>query len=206
MTKNLFLQDSNNDHNTKDSFGIHTKIAETITDIAKNETLLKSSFNLGLFGSWGSGKSYIVDKIISNLKEDYITFYVDVWKYVGHPLMRSILFDIDSQLKEKQLDVYKDGYIDKNKETLEKKLYAESEFNEEIKLDWQEIWQKIKPILISLLIISGIILIISMICYFNGNSWLKALSIPIFSGLGFVTAFCISIKITAKESCKNCIL
>lgn len=120
MTKNLFLQDSNNDHNTKDSFGIHTKIAETITDIAKNETLLNASFNLGLFGSWGSGKSYIVDKIISNLKEDYITFYVDVWKYVGHPLMRSILFDIDSQLKEKQLDVYKDGYIDKNKETLEK--------------------------------------------------------------------------------------
>ena len=101
MTKNLFLQDSNNNHNAKDSFGIHTKIAETITDIAKNETLLKSSFNLGLFGSWGSGKSYIVDKIISNLKEDYITFYVDVWKYVGHPLMRSILFDIDSQLKEK---------------------------------------------------------------------------------------------------------
>lgn len=103
MTKNLFLQDSNNDHNTKDSFGIHTKIAETVTDIAKNETLLKSSFNLGLFGSWGSGKSYIVDKIIRNLKEDYITFYVDVWKYVGHPLMRSILFDIDSQLKEKQI-------------------------------------------------------------------------------------------------------
>ena len=188
MTKNLFLQDSNNNHNAKDSFGIHTKIAETITDIAKNETLLKSSFNLGLFGSWGSGKSYIVDKIISNLKEDYITFYVDVWKYVGHPLMRSILFDIDSQLKAKQLDVYKDGYIDKNKETLEKKLYAESEFNEEIKLDWQEIWQKIKPILISLLIISGIILIISIICYFNDNSWLKSLSIPIFSGLGFVTA------------------
>lgn len=188
MTKNLFLQDSNNDHNTKDSFGIHTKIAETITDIAKNETLLKASFNLGLFGSWGSGKSYIVDKIISNLKEDYITFYVDVWKYVGHPLMRSILFDIDSQLKEKQLDVYKNGYIDKNKETLEKKLYAESEFNEEIKLDWQEIWQKIKPILISLSIISGIILIISMFCYFNDNSWLKSLSIPIFSGLGFVTA------------------
>lgn len=187
MTKNLFLQDSNNDHNTKDSFGIHTKIAETITDIAKNETLLKSSFNLGLFGSWGSGKSYIVDKIIRNLKEDYITFYVDVWKYVGHPLMRSILFDIDSQLKEKQLDVYKNGYIDKNKETLEKKLYAESEFKEEIDLNWQEICQKISPIIKLLIITLVIIFLISLSCLVWGNKWLKALSIPIFSGTGFVT-------------------
>lgn len=104
MVKTLFLHDSNNIKEVKDSFGIHTKISKTIMDIANNESLNKCSFNLGLFGSWGSGKSFIINNIIDELQDSYAIFYIDVWKYVGHPLMRSILFDIDTQLKHKKLE------------------------------------------------------------------------------------------------------
>lgn len=51
MDKVLFLHDSNNINKVKDSFSVHTKISETIVDIANNESLNKCSFNLGLFGS-----------------------------------------------------------------------------------------------------------------------------------------------------------
>ena len=110
MVKTLFLHDSNNIKKVKDSFGIHSKIAETIIDIVNNEELNDCSFNIGLFGSWGSGKSYIINNRVEKLKENYAVFYIDVWKYVGHPLMRSILFDIDTQLKHMDLNKYKKGY------------------------------------------------------------------------------------------------
>lgn len=194
MAKTLFLHDSNNIKKVKDSFGIHTKISETIVDIAKNESLNKCSFNLGLFGSWGSGKSFIINNIIDELKDSYAIFYIDVWKYVGHPLMRSILFDIDTQLKHKKLDKYEKGYIDENDNSLEKLLYADTDFEEEIGLKWNEISNKLKPIVGKLLWAAIIICVCSAICYFCGNDWLKSLSIPIFSGLGFISAPLILIK------------
>ena len=126
MVKTLFLHDSNNIKEVKDSFGIHTKIAKTIVEIANNESLNMCSFNLGLFGSWGSGKSYIINNIIKELKDNYAVFCIDVWKYVGHPLMRSILFDINQQLKDIKLGLYDDGYINDKGNSLEKLLYTDT--------------------------------------------------------------------------------
>lgn len=194
MVKTLFLHDSNNIKEVKDSFGIHTKISETIVDIADNESLNKCSFNLGLFGSWGSGKSFIINNIIEELNDKYAVFYIDVWKYVGHPLMRSVLFDIDAQLKTKKLGIYSKGYIDENDNFLEQLLYADSDFEEEIDLKWNEISNKLKPIIGKLLWAVIFICVCSAICHFWGNDWLKSLSVPIFSGLGFISAPLILIK------------
>jgi len=188
MVKILFLHDSNNIKDVKDSFGIHSKIAKTIVDIANNEELSNCSFNLGLFGSWGSGKSYIINSIIEKLKDNYAVFNIDVWKYVGHPLMRSILFDIDTQLKNDKFGIYNDGYIDKNDNSLEKLLYADTDFEEEIDLKWNEICQKLKPILNLLIFVVLLVATFSIICFCFGNEWVKSLSIPIFSGLGFISA------------------
>lgn len=199
MVKTLFLHDSNNIKEVKDSFGIHTKISKTIMDIANNESLNKCSFNLGLFGSWGSGKSFIINNIIDELQDSYAIFYIDVWKYVGHPLMRSILFDIDTQLKHKKLDKYEKGYIDENDNSLEKLLYADTDFEEEIDLKWNEISNKFKPIIGELLLVAIIICVCSAICHFRGNDWLKSLSIPIFSGLGFISAPLILIKLFENQ-------
>lgn len=199
MVKTLFLHDSNNIKDVKDSFGIHTKIANTIVDIANNESLNKCSFNLGLFGSWGSGKSYIINNIVNELKNNYAVFYIDVWKYVGHPLMRSILFDINQQLQDIKLGIYDDGYINDKGVSLEKLLYTDTDFVEEIDLKWNEISNKLKPIIGKLLLVAIIILVCSAICYFGGNDWLKLLSIPIFSGLGFISAPLILIKLFENQ-------
>lgn len=199
MVKTLFLHDSNNIKDVKDSFGIHTKIAHTIVDIANNESLNKCSFNLGLFGSWGSGKSYIINNIVNELKNNYAIFYIDVWKYVGHPLMRSILFDINQQLQDIKLGIYDDGYINDKGDSLEKLLYTDTDFVEEIDLKWNEISNKLKPIIGKLLLVAIIILLCSAICYFWGNDWLKSLSIPIFSGLGFISAPLILIKLFENQ-------
>ena len=202
MPEKLFLSDSNNNTNIKDSFGIHTNIADTIVEIANNETLTNSSFNLGLFGSWGSGKSYIINNIISKLKDNYAIFNIDVWKYVGQPLMRSILFDMDTQLKNNKLGVYNDGYINDQNNSLEKLLYADTDFEEDIDLKWNELCQKLSPILKSLLTIAIVIIAISAFCYLFGNNWLKSLSIPLFSGVGYIGAPAIFIYLF-KEQLKN---
>lgn len=188
MVRTLFLHDSNNIKEVKDSFGIHTKISETIVDIANNESLNKCSFNLGLFGSWGSGKSFVINNIIEELKDNYAVFYIDVWKYVGHPLMRSILFDIDIQLKHKQLNKYEKGYVDEKDNSLDKLLYADTDFEEEIDLKWDEIGQKLLPTIQLLIFIALLVAIFSIICYYSSNDWMKSLSVPMFSGLGFVCA------------------
>ena len=39
MPEKLFLSDSNNKTDIKDSFGIHTNIADTIVEVANNETI-----------------------------------------------------------------------------------------------------------------------------------------------------------------------
>ena len=199
MVKTLFLHDSNNIKKVKDSFGIHSKIAETIVDIVNNEELNDCSFNIGLFGSWGSGKSYIINNIVENLKENYAVFYIDVWKYVGHPLMRSILFDIDTQLKHMDLNKYKKGYVDEKGNSLDKLLYTDNDFEEEIDLKWNEIFNKLTPIAKQLLNTIIVICICSVGCYFFGNAWLKSLSIPIFSGLGFISAPFILLKLLGKQ-------
>ena len=100
-----------------------------------------------MFGSWGSGKSYIINNIISKLKDNYAIFNIDVWKYVGQPLMRSILFDMDAQLKKSKLGVYNDGYVNDQNNSLEKLLYADTDFEEEIDLEWNELCQKLSPII-----------------------------------------------------------
>lgn len=108
--------------------------------------------------------------------------------------MRSVLFDIDAQLKTKKPGIYSKGYIDENDNFLEQLLYADSDFEEEIDLKWNEISNKLKPIIGKLLWATIIICVCSAICHFCGNDWLKSLSIPVLSGLGFISAPIILIK------------
>ena len=113
--------------------------------------------------------------------------------------MRSILFDINQQLPDIKLGIYDDGYINDKGDSLEKLLYTDTDFVEEIDLKWNEISNKLKPIIGKLLLVAIIILVCSAICYFGGNDWLKLLSIPIFSGLGFISAPLILIKLFENQ-------
>lgn len=96
----MFLKDSNNCKQKNDAFNIHTQISNTICGILKKINIEDCAFTLGLFGKWGSGKSFIINKIRETLpKTGYTILYVDVWKFIGNPLLRSILFEFCKQLK-----------------------------------------------------------------------------------------------------------
>ena len=138
----IHLKDSNNSQE-QDSFKIHSQIANTICEIIEKSDLSDCSFNLGLFGNWGSGKSFIINKIEENLSsENYLFLNIDVWKFIGNPLLRSILFDINKQLKEKANDIFPNGYEENNKE-LESLLYYEEQLQKEIPLSTAEQNKKI---------------------------------------------------------------
>lgn len=148
--KSIYLTDNPNIE--QDSFQVHTNISETLFDIIKKHTVNKNSFTIGLFGEWGSGKSYIVNKLAENIKkndEKKITYlYIDIWKYSGFPLLRSILFDLNKQfrlLSEKNGEKYKafsSGYK-KNGQNLQYFLKYDKQFKDELKLTPKESWDKI---------------------------------------------------------------
>ncbi|MFR1671623.1 MAG: P-loop NTPase fold protein [Candidatus Gastranaerophilaceae bacterium] len=97
-----YSKDSDKELNPKDSFGIHTHISNAILTIIQNCNIESSSFTLGLFGSYGSGKSYIIKDLRKKLKSDNNNIFVtiDIWKYEEETLLKSILFEIDYQIKQ----------------------------------------------------------------------------------------------------------
>lgn len=197
LSKYNFLSDNNFE---KDSFGIHTNIANTITNIIKEQDLSKSSFNLGIFGDWGSGKSFIVEKINENLKneENIVFIKIDVWKFIGMPLMRSILIEIDKSFREiskskKAFGNYSDKFPEK---WLQKKLYTNEVSNETTTLTDDKWKEKIKNLffqnklpLIAFTIL--FILALSILIYFgiNQSFWGSILSSSISTFLIFGAIF-----------------
>jgi len=149
---------------TNDFFDIHSNIAETLYEAIKRHNVKKGSLTVGLFGEWGSGKSFIIHKLKEKIKkesEDNITFlYIDVWKYSEHPLLRSILFELDKQFRElaqkdvekkNKYSVFKEGYKDNNGKSLKDLLYYDEIFESESKLTKEEfkealekLWERYK--------------------------------------------------------------
>ncbi len=153
MNKNKSIYLTDNPNNEQDSFQIHTNIADTIYDIITKHDVSKNSFTIGLFGQWGSGKSFIINKISERIKEknkaNNITYlYIDIWKYSGFPLLRSILFDLNKQfsnlydIDSEKYDSFRKGYA-KNGHSLESLLKYSKRSNEEVMLTPKESWGKI---------------------------------------------------------------
>ncbi|MDA3905605.1 MAG: P-loop NTPase fold protein [Bacteroidales bacterium] len=148
--KSIFLTDSPNIE--QDSFQVHTNIAETLYDILTKHNVSKNSFTIGLFGEWGSGKSFIINKLYERIKKNKdknITYlYIDIWKYSGFPLLRSILFDLDKQFLQlyvKDTNKYRefsDGYK-KNGHSLNFQLKYTKHLKEESKLTPKESWERL---------------------------------------------------------------
>lgn len=181
--KKLFLFDSNQYAEEKDCFGIHTDIANTILNCIEKTRFTKSAFTLGLFGNWGSGKSFIINQVVNKLdKTQYQCLYIDVWKYIGHPLSRSILFDIEKQLVDAKVVGFVDGYKNSKEQKLEQILYSNEKITDQITLTTAEICKRIG----GFIKIAGIawfvaflIAFISHICIdlYSNLVWLSNLSI-----------------------------
>lgn len=152
MTENKTIYLTDNPNIEHDSFQVHTNIAETLYGIVTKHNVSKNSFTIGLFGEWGSGKSFIINKLSDKIKkgkEKNTTYlYIDIWKYSGFPLLRSILFDLNKQFCELhksdslKYKAFSNGYK-KNGHSLDFQLKFNKHLKEEAKLTPKESWGKI---------------------------------------------------------------
>ncbi|MHB2153458.1 KAP family P-loop NTPase fold protein [Calditrichota bacterium GD2] len=202
--KYIYLSDTPNIE--KDSFQVHSNIADTLFEIITIHKIGNSSFTIGLFGEWGSGKSFIINQLAKRIKLEGngITFInIDVWKYSGQPLLRSILFELDNQFKlfykenKNKYISFKDGYRNSNGKSLKDILYYDEIFTSESKLTSEEFYNAIKsllkrykiPLIVLFLLFIGFLLlqfIPTDVIQMNG--FLKIL-IPIFNGIATFGAF-----------------
>lgn len=76
----------------------HDYISPTLNKITSKNGI----HTIGLFGSWGSGKSTIIDNLKEDYK-DYPVFVFDVWKYQGDPLRRTFLIQFKKFIDDENL-------------------------------------------------------------------------------------------------------
>ena len=88
-------------------------------------------FTIGLFGSWGSGKSSIIETSKKSLtcsedvKVKFITY--DAWKYANDSFRRMFLLRIQQELKQGQTEVMQRFYQSESAET-EPKTYVSTNY------------------------------------------------------------------------------
>ena len=88
-------------------------------------------FTIGLFGSWGSGKSSIIETSKNSLtcsedvKVKFITY--DAWKYANDSFRRMFLLRIQQELKQGQTEVMQRFYQSESAET-EPKTYVSTNY------------------------------------------------------------------------------
>ncbi|BCD60389.1 MULTISPECIES: P-loop NTPase fold protein [unclassified Nitratiruptor] len=95
---------------TKDELKLHENIAKTIKEIL-NLTKDKNKKTIGLFGSWGSGKSTIIEILKNDIGENKV-FIFDSWFHKGDFLKRAFLLELARKLK-----VEKKEYKEKNEDS-----------------------------------------------------------------------------------------
>jgi len=90
-----FLSD---DPVTKDAFGTHNRVANSIAHKVETDACGK---NIGLEGIWGSGKSSIIKMLEKKLEdnENIHLFTFDAWAHQSDPLRRAFLEELISSLQ-----------------------------------------------------------------------------------------------------------
>lgn len=73
----------------------HTAVAERVAELI---TLAPTPLNVGLFGTWGSGKSSIHELLRRKLPHDIALVYYDAWKYGGASLQRNFISHAATEL------------------------------------------------------------------------------------------------------------
>lgn len=202
--KTLFLIDNPNIE--QDSFQVHTDISETIFEVIEKHDVNQYSFTIGLFGEWGSGKSFIINKLANKIEKNTkdITFInIDVWKYSGQPLLRSILFELNNHFNKfykannEKYEKFKDGYKNSNGKSLQDILYYDEVFESESRLTSEELKNALKNLWVRYKIPLGILALLFFGFIFlqfipseilQSKSYLKILQ-PVFNGIASFSAF-----------------
>ena len=142
---------------------LKTKIySDNLTSIINN-TDNDKVFTVGLFGSWGTGKSSIVETTrqeveTSNDKIKFITY--DAWQYVNDSFRRMFLRKLREELKYEETDLMKKFYENES-----------TDVGETYKFNWNNIPISIIVLLILFLCAIGSIFIV------GANAWRAGLTI-----------------------------
>jgi hypothetical protein len=94
-------------------------------------TELKPPFTLGVFGSWGVGKTSIVNDLRDRLSQsdvNTIAVAIDVWKYQDDSLRRQFLYDLQLQLHDQKAlpkgrDYVQEAYEERTEEITGKQRF-----------------------------------------------------------------------------------
>src|SRR5690554_3180825 len=110
-----FIVDQEIDLNQNDFLKTKT-YADNLTKIINNSESNKV-FTIGLFGSWGTGKSSIVktsEQDFDSKKVKFITY--DAWQYVNDSFRRMFLRKLREDLKYEETDLMKRFYENESTE------------------------------------------------------------------------------------------
>ena len=105
---------------SKDTDLLNTSIyANNLVDLIKSAPQ-GQVFNIGLFGSWGSGKSSIIataKKQLTSSKDSKVKFITyDAWKYANDSFRRMFLFEVQKELGFKRTPLMEKFYQNSNQD------------------------------------------------------------------------------------------
>lgn len=148
------LSDTEVASGANDAFGVHTAYARLLQQIA---TKCPTPFSIGLYSSWGTGKTSIIRLLQEIIAKDptqaLSLIYLDVWKYSADPLKRWVLLETERQLADQKL---LQEYSFQNR-SLQSHLEFEEELEEKDKLEIDfKNFGLILGVLLAVLILSGI--------------------------------------------------
>ncbi len=92
------------DYSEDDKLGHDLVRDATVTLICSVERKAKSSFTIGIYGEWGSGKTSMLRQIRSSLKseQDIITLWFNPWRYSeGEDIVPALFEHLSNELEEK---------------------------------------------------------------------------------------------------------
>lgn len=168
-----FLQESPLNSEQSVEFG-HRNIIATLTRIICHTG---HNMTIGLFGSWGTGKSTIVEVLKADLKIKQIPVVIfDVWKHEGDALRRTFLRELDEQLSNEE---YGKDYLHQLNVLDERVYVSENAASETYKFLTGKIWRHMAMLaIISVLTIFALFLVRGFILLFWDADIFNKTTIP----------------------------
>lgn len=105
-----FIRDEPLDKNSESFFNFyHSAIAPALVKILKSAS---APHTIGIFGSWGTGKSTIINMLKSDTRLKTPIFIFDAWKYQEDSLRRTFLIKLVEFLKSKEVGIdFEDNFL-----------------------------------------------------------------------------------------------
>lgn len=178
LPKFNFIRDEPQDKDNKSYFNFyHENVAPALSEILKADT---TPHTIGIFGSWGTGKSTIINLLKNDKKLDMPVFLFDAWKYQDDSLRRIFLIKFKEFLETDLKVKFKKNYLfDFYNSTQETAVVEPDVISDSSK--WMRFVLLIKNnILITVLITSAIILGLVSLIWSNSQFYQTIVSVLVF--------------------------